>query len=167
MSKPRATNKPATMIRLCTLLLALLFISSCDSNNVEPGEFTDIGEALERWQDRDFDSYTIEQSVLCFCPPPHSFTIEVVADSIVNIDFDDDDLDGWGLSEEELEELAIEKAFTINEVFALITKNLDSAHELNATYDPRYGYPSEVYLDRIKNAVDEEITIRMSNLSFD
>ena len=155
------------MIRLCTLLLVLLFTSSCDSNNVEPEDFTDIGEALERWQNRDFESYSIEQSVLCFCPPPHSFTIEVVADSIVNIDFDDDDLDGWGLSEEELEELAIEKAFTINDVFALITKNLDSAHELNATYDPRYGYPSEVYLDRIKNAVDEEITIRMSNLSFD
>ena len=50
-------------------------------------------------------------------------------------------LDGWGLSEEELEELAIEKAFTINDVFALITKNLDSAHELNATYDPRVRIP--------------------------
>lgn len=167
MSISIAIHNPATMIRLSIFLLTLLFTTSCDSNNVEPEDFTDIGEALERWQDRDFDSYTIEQSVLCFCPPPHSFTIEVVADSIVNIDFDDDDLEGWGLSEEELEELAIEKAFTINEVFALITKNLDSAHELNATYDPRYGYPSEVYLDRIKNAVDEEITIRMSNLSFD
>ena len=148
------------------ILLPLLLLLSCDSSDPDLKDFSHIAEAAERWQAYEFESYAIDQTIQCFCPPPQTFTLHVEADSIVGIDLNMSAFELWDLSEEQLQEYAQQRSFTVNDVFALIAENLESAHQLDVTYDPTYGYPTEVYLDKAANIADEEIRIKMSNLSF-
>jgi Family of unknown function (DUF6174) len=51
-----------------------------------------------------------------------------------------------------------EEAGTVEGLFAIAQANLAEADEVEITYDPQYGYPAAIKVDRIKMAVDDEIS---------
>ena len=40
----------------------------------------------------------------------------------------------------------------------LVTQHSNGAHHISVTYDPKYGYPTEGFVDQISRAVDDEIS---------
>jgi len=52
---------------------------------------------------------------------------------------------------------------TIDKVFTETQSALDKADEVKITYDPKYGFPSTVMIDFIKNALDDELSIYVEN----
>lgn len=142
------------------LMLALILVSSCDSNGADVDDYVRLNEAQRLWRTSAIDTYIVEQSVLCFCGHPSMYSIRVEADSIVAISIIDPDLILWDIDDEELRDIV----YSIDEVFALITEHIDTAHQIDVEYHPLYGYPTEVYLDRNENIIDEELTIRMGEL---
>jgi hypothetical protein len=53
---------------------------------------------------------------------------------------------------------------TIDELFDALTREI-SADSFAATYDPRLGYPTSVTVDKMLDAVDDELTVRVSELT--
>jgi hypothetical protein len=54
-------------------------------------------------------------------------------------------------------------ALTIDDVFTTLSKELRESDEVNATYDPEYGFPTSVDVDRIRNAIDDEWSFGVSD----
>ena len=53
---------------------------------------------------------------------------------------------------------------TIERVFArLDAAQSGGADEVTVTYDNIYGFPTEIHIDFIKNAVDDELSLQLSN----
>lgn len=154
------------MYTFIVFLLPLILLVSCDSNGVDLEDYSHIADAVERWNAYELDSYSIDQTVLCFCPSLNTFTLHVEADSIVEIDLNMSAFELLDITEEQFQEYARQRSYTVDEVFAIIADNLDSAHQLDVTYHPKYGYPTEMYLDKEANIADEEIRIKMENLTF-
>ncbi|MFM8424819.1 MAG: DUF6174 domain-containing protein [Chloroflexota bacterium] len=48
-------------------------------------------------------------------------------------------------------------------LFAELKSEMAEAEELTVAYDPQYGFPSEVWIDRIKLAVDDEMSLQVTN----
>jgi hypothetical protein len=54
--------------------------------------------------------------------------------------------------------------FPIDQIFAeLESGETSKADAVTMTFDPTYGYPSEVQVDRIKLAADDEFSLSISN----
>ena len=58
----------------------------------------------------------------------------------------------------------VNQLFTIEDLFDRIQEAIDShAALLRVTYNRDLGYPENIYIDQIENAVDEEVTYTVSN----
>jgi hypothetical protein len=52
---------------------------------------------------------------------------------------------------------------TMDRIFSSLEAGLSGdADEVTVTYDPTHGFPSEIYFDYIKDAVDDELTLTVS-----
>jgi hypothetical protein len=57
-----------------------------------------------------------------------------------------------------------EKYATIDRLFAELEADLNgAADEVTATYDATYGFPTEVTIDFVKEATDDELYLNLSN----
>ena len=57
-----------------------------------------------------------------------------------------------------------EKYANIDHIFAELEADLNgAADEVIAQYDPTYGFPTEVTIDFVKEAVDDELYLSLSN----
>jgi hypothetical protein len=54
-------------------------------------------------------------------------------------------------------------ALTIDDVFAALREEFRESDEVNVTYDPEYGFPTSVEVDRIRNAIDDEWSFGVSD----
>ena len=53
---------------------------------------------------------------------------------------------------------------TIDLIFAEVEAGLNgAADEVIVKYDPTHGFPTEVFLDVVKEAVDDELSLTVSN----
>jgi hypothetical protein len=53
---------------------------------------------------------------------------------------------------------------TIDGLFTKLEADLNGeADEVTVTYDPAYGFPSEITIDQIKEAVDDELYLAVTN----
>ena len=53
-------------------------------------------------------------------------------------------------------ELGFEAAWTIPDGANQLAKEYRESDQVDATYDPEYGFPTSVSVDRIRNAIDDE-----------
>ena len=150
------------ILRRFILMLALILTVACDSNDLHFDDYARLSDAQKRWNAANLDTYQINQRIGCFCPPPRQFSLHVEADSILNVNILDPELILWDISEEELKDWV----YTVDDVFALISENIDSAFQLDVEYDSTYGYPTSLYLDKDQYIADEELSLEMDNLTF-
>ncbi len=52
---------------------------------------------------------------------------------------------------------------TIDGVFTTLAPEYQESDEVDATYDPEYGFPTAVNVDRIRNAIDDEWSFGVSD----
>jgi hypothetical protein len=142
------------MRRLAFILLTLA-LAACSM-----GGKSEIQQNREKWQNARIGHYRFNLFVGCFC----SFTqdmpllIEVQDGAIVSMAYQ---------SGKEIDASVrdlFEKYGTIDRVFAELEKDLaGEADAVTVTYDPAYGFPTDVNIDFIKNAADDELTLSLSN----
>ena len=141
-----------------TILIILAFIlAACSA-----GETTDFDKNLAKWNDANISHYRYQLFIGCFCPfmEDMPITIEVMNGEIVSM------TSGKGTaidSTNPLYEIA-NRYSTIDRVFlALEADQTGDADEVVVAFDPTYGFPANVAVDNIKEAIDDEISYQISN----
>lgn len=143
------------MKRFILLMLAFM-LAACTS-----GGASDYDKNLEKWNDAGIAHYRYSLFIGCFCPfmEEMPITIEVNNGEVVSMTSAKGPIDATN----PLKEVA-DRYSTIDRVFlALKADQTGDAEDVIAAYDPTYGFPANVAVDNIKEAVDDEISYQVSN----
>lgn len=132
---------------LITTLILALTISAC-------GTKSELDQNRARWDSAGVAHYTFKLTVSCFCPFAEimPITVEVQDGKIVSMR----DVNGEAVEGEFRQ--YIEEAATVEGLFTVAEENLANADQAEVTYDAQYGFPASITVDRIKMAVDDEIS---------
>ena len=142
-----------------TKTLSLIFVlaialSAC-------GNGTAFQKNLDKWEGQNINHYRFTLVVGCFCPfAGAEVTYEVVNGQVVN-----ESIKPAVDRPDELDRISefYQSYNTIEKVFSYVGKSLNEADETTITYDPTYGFPTTVSVDWIKQAMDDEMYLTLSN----
>jgi hypothetical protein len=134
------------------IILLALVLSAC-------GAKSDLTSNREKWDNQKITHYRFNLTIACFCPfrEVMPVTVEVKDGQIVSM------LDAQGKPLDENFRATFEQAGTIEALFAVAEENLANADKVEITYDGTYGFPASIVVDRIKQAVDDEISYYAEN----
>ena len=142
-----------------TKILSLFFVlaivlSAC-------GNGTTFQQNQAKWERQNINHYRFTLVVGCFCPfAGAEVTYEVLNGQVVNesikpaVDRPDDPA---RISE------FYQPYNTVEKVFDYVGNALNEADETTIAYDPTYGFPTTVSVDWIKQAMDDEMHLTLSN----
>ncbi len=144
-----------TLTRLSLILIFLAsFLSSCEKDDLQNPELEESSIELEnfnsnyqKWKASGIKSYTMTESLGCFCLVRGEHDLNIVNNSITTIK------NNQGMA------VAINNSglITINELFEFIEKSLGrNPATSRIKYDTTYGYPVDVYFDYDTRMADEE-----------
>lgn len=122
---------------------------------------TEYDQNLAKWQAANVSHYQYDLVIGCFCPfyQDMPLTIEVKDGEVVSITSADGTLlDASNPSYQYYLEYA-----SLDLLFAELKSEQAEAEEVIVTYDPQYGFPAEISIDRIKAAVDDELSLQVTN----
>ncbi len=145
------------------LLIPLFFFCSNPSEGVSfitssvEEDYSSIENPRERWQAYRLSNYYIEQSWSCECFPPGGCESYIIDNSIAYVKYTLPGNTYWGRSKEDIYNYTKGMALTIDEAFALIEKYETVADKIEVEYDPRFGFPTKIYIDIDAQTADEEI----------
>jgi hypothetical protein len=136
------------------LLVAVVSGSACGAQNK-------IEESLNRhrqqWAGQEIGSYRYQLRVNCFCPPEvtEPVIVEVRNGATISV--------SYAATGRLAESRYFEKYDTVDELFIVIDDALGrKADEISVTYDEKLGFPTRIYIDFVKQAVDDEIAYDVS-----
>ena len=144
------------MKKLILLFLVLTALTACS-----PGEVTELSRNQSIWQDANITHYRFELNVGCFCAFRSQMpaTVEVKDNQVLSIV----DVNGETISTEDPMNEFIVKYATMDRIFSEIdSDSVREADRLTVSYDPTYGFPSEIFIDFIERAMDDELSISVS-----
>lgn len=139
--------------------LIALVLTACAAV-VASGSQTEIGQNKEKWRDANISHYRYELFISCFCAfnEDMPLIIEVQNGKMVSMEF---------RSGKEIDPSLMDlfkKYETIDLLFAELEAGLNgAADEVTVKYDPKYGFPTEATIDVVKEAVDDELYLTISN----
>ena len=139
-----------------TLLLLTLILAACTA-----GGGTELERNQEKWQDANITHYRFELNIGCFCPfrSQMPLTVEVQDGEVVSMT----DVNGEAITTTDPMNEFIQKYATIDRIFSeLDSDSVREADKVTVTYDPTYGYPTEISIDYIELAMDDELYISVS-----
>lgn len=138
------------------LVFLVLTLVACSS-----GGGSELSRNQQKWQDADITHYRFTLNIGCFCAFRSQMpaTVEVQNGEVVSII----GADGEAISTTDpINEYVLSYA-TIDRIFAeLDSDSVREADKLTVTYEPIYGLPSEIYIDFIERAIDDELSITVS-----
>jgi len=144
------------MKKLLLLILAIV-LTACSA--IQPK--SDFESARDKWQDADISHYRFNLFVGCFCifTQDMPLIIEVKDGEVVSMEYQSgNDIDAGNLE-------YFQRFATIDKVFAELEKDLGGeADKVEVQYDETYGFPTEVSIDFIEQAADDELYLTLSNL---
>jgi hypothetical protein len=138
------------------LLLLVLVVTACSFS-----EKTELSRNQEKWEDANITHYRFELNIGCFCAfrSQMPLTVEVQDGEVVSIT----DVNGEAISATDPMNEFIQKYATIDRIFSeLNSDSVQEADKVTVTYDPTYGFPSEISIDFIELAADDELYISVS-----
>jgi hypothetical protein len=152
------------------LMLSITWASIAHAQGLLPlaiREATRAGESLDaiqaaltsnqkKWAENGADDYRYRMERSCFCLP------EAVTPGIVKVRGGDIvEVSPVG----EFGSLDPAYYLTVDGLFAVIQDAIDQgAHEISVIWDPKFGYPTDLYVDRLFPAVDDEVGYTARNL---
>ena len=147
---------PVPCVLRAAVVAAVVALSACD-NPMGPDD--DLEEARQKWSRQGFDSYRFTVSQLCFCGPDVRGTFRVVIQRGQVASVTDAQT-----GEPRTPHPAV--PLTVEALFQKIEDAIDEdADEIDVRYDPALGYPQEIAIDFIENAIDDEVTYTASDLA--
>ena len=128
---------------------------------VDGAQYEQFDRAIRRWRNTGITDYDYSFTRGCFCPEEFvgPYAVSVRQQAVVRATFQGTDLFDIGILEIGRYDEIVK---TVDGVFEEIERALREADSFTAEYDPLLGYPTNVYIDWIANAADEEVgyTIR-------
>jgi hypothetical protein len=141
------------MRKLIFIFIALALVA-CSAAN--PSE---IERNHQKWQNSSVSHYRFSLFVGCFCvfSQDMPLNIEVKDGKVVSMEFQS------GKAIDEGSRDLFRRYETIDQIFAELEKDLNGeADEVSVAYDSNYGFPAQVNIDFIKDAVDDEVALNIS-----
>jgi len=131
-----------------------LGLAGCTSTG--PSDLRQLDAARARWTQSGLDHhYFAEISRSCYCGFPGAFPQ-------TRIEVSDGTLTGaWEVpSGNPVPRGFLSQYPTVHQLFELIASEIASkAAEVRVDYDPIHGAPMRIFIDRIRNAIDDELAI--------
>lgn len=127
-----------------------------------------IKENQELWESYKTNRYAFDFERSCFCPILDSARVVVNGDSIEAVlhQRTGDLLLDVNDSTYVLDKYGQDYFVTIDDIFEEIKEhnNNPSAGEVEAAFHPDHGYPTSAYIDRLKDAIDDEVSYNIKNV---
>lgn len=136
-------------------LLVCLNLAQCTKDSSEESS-SDLTKARALWDSKKIESYSLTFTVTCFCIYELNQPAEVVVKNNKIISVNNEPYNDSFLLYASY--LTIEELFTHIET---MRKKNPVVEEL--TFDPTYGFPSNIYYDVSEMIADEEIGYKVSN----
>jgi hypothetical protein len=137
------------------LFFALAIVFSACSGGSE------FQQNQKKWDGQNINHYRYTIAVSCFCPfAGVEVTYEVLNGQVLNESVQStfgDQIDTAQVSD------FYQPYNTIDKVFNYVGGAIKEADETTIEYDPTYGFPSTVSVDWIKQAIDDETYLTLSN----
>lgn len=154
---------------LLPVLAIAIVLSGCASiaNTSEPK--SEVQQARDKWQAASISHYRFKLSLGCFCAFSQDMplNIEVRDGQVVSIAYQSGNPIDPSLMEYFQRFATVDKLFDEIQNSFQVQGNVDTAgdkaDEVKVTYDPTYGYPSKISIDFIKNAVDDELSLQITD----
>jgi hypothetical protein len=138
------------------LLFLVLTLAACSK-----GEQTELSLNQSKWHDANITHYRFNLDVGCFCAFRSQMpaAVEVKDNQVLSIV----DVNGETLSADDPMNEFILKYATLDRIFSEIDSDtVREADKLTISYDPTYGFPSEIFIDYIERAMDDELSINVT-----
>jgi len=131
---------------------------SCDSDDEGMTEFK---MAKAKWEKLQFDDYVIQENLSCFCGGLLEWSTRVINSVKDSVYYNESNLPNG-----QTYQMVFDGARTIDEAFDYI-ENFDakSVAAFEVTYDEQFGFPKSIFIDHVKDAVDDEIAYLYSNFT--
>ena len=117
---------------------------------------------LEKWNNAKITQYRYSLTVSCFCAfrDRMPLTVEVRQGEVISLAY----ADGTALSRADANYEFLSRYATVERLFSELEADLSGeADEVTVTYDPTYGFPRTIHLDVIKEAIDDELSLEVTN----
>lgn len=140
-------------------IITALVLAACSLRNAA-GSQSEIEQNKEKWQNANISHYRYNLFVGCFCVfrEDMPLIIEVQDGKVVSMEYQS------GKEIDAANREVFKKYETIDLIFAEIEAGLNgAADEVIVKYDPTHGFPTEAFLDVVKEAVDDELSLTISN----
>ncbi len=138
------------------VFLALVFmLTACSLGGSE------LSRNQKKWNDANITHYRYELNIGCFCAfrSDMPLTVEVLNGEVVSMT----GVDGTAITNEDPFYETFTKYATIDRLFSELEADLGGeADEVTVKYDATYGFPTDINIDFIKNAVDDELHLGAS-----
>lgn len=145
---------------LVLLTFFALAVAACSGAAQAGGSQTEAERNLEKWRDANVTHYRYNLNIGCFCvfSQDMPLVIEVMDGKVVSMEHES----GKEIDPANLE--TFNKFSTIDRIFAEVEAGLaGAADEVKVTYDETYGFPVDITLDYLKEAIDDELYLTVSN----
>jgi hypothetical protein len=156
------------MKKLLLLVLAIV-LSACTAiaNASEPK--SEVQQAREKWEAAKISHYRFNLGIGCFCvfSQDMPLVVEVKDGQVVSMQYQSGKQVDTNLVDYFNRFTTIDKIFDEIENGFKVEANVDpaaeKADEIKVTYDETYGFPTQVSIDFIKEAADDELGLTISN----
>ena len=139
-----------------TILLLLVFIlAACSVGGSE------VSRNQKKWNDANITHYRFELNISCFCAFRNEMplSVEVLNGEVVSMT----GADGNIIDATNANYAYYASYATIDRLFSELEADLGGeADEVTVKYDATYGFPTDINIDFIKNAVDDELHLSAS-----
>lgn len=116
---------------------------------------------LQKWQAQGISHYRMKVNIGCFCPffDRMPVTVEVRDGQVLAVT----DSQGQPVAADDpIRSFGNERLMTIDGVFDYAREAMKTADKTEVTYDAALGHPSQLIIDRIEMAIDDEMSVLIS-----
>lgn len=142
-------------MRRFLMVVVLGALAGCSEPAVK-GAKLDFARAVRQWESHRPVRYHYEVQVSCFCPYVElgPVRVAVLNDSVMSA--------VYVLNGEPADAELFGRYLTVDRLFETVWNALETADSVVAEYEPVYGVPVEVSIDRWLDAVDDELGFRVT-----
>ena len=123
----------------------------------------DLDEGLARWRAAGIHDYEYSYQRVCECHPdiPADTIVTVRDGTVVAVRYAREDY----AADVELAADRVRWFRTIDDLFGLVESAESQNAVLRVTYDPRYGFPTAIYVDYLADVVGDELDLRVTRFT--